>query len=71
MQGNLLKAEIIAQGYTQSEVARKANISKSAFSAKINGRRPFDTEEATRLCEILGIEDNHRKCEIFLSQSSH
>ena len=67
MKRNLLRAEIAAQGLSQREVAEKAKISRSAFNAKINGLRPFDTDEAVRVCEVLGIVDNARKCEIFLS----
>ncbi len=68
MQANLLRAEIAAQGLSQREVAERAKISRSAFSAKINGQRPFDTEEAVRVCEVLGISDNQKKCDIFLTR---
>lgn len=67
MKGNLLRAEIAAKGMSQREVAEKAKISRSAFSAKINGQRPFDTDEAVRLCDVLEIIDNARKVEIFLT----
>lgn len=67
MKANMLRAEIAAQGMSQREVAEKAHISRSAFSAKINGQRPFDTEEAVRLCDVLGITENWKKCEIFLT----
>lgn len=67
MQGNLLRAELALKGMSQREVAEKANISKSAFNAKINGLRPFDTDEAVRVCDVLGIIDNAKKVEIFLT----
>lgn len=67
MQGNLLRAELALKGMSQREVAEKAKISKSAFSAKINGQRPFDTDEAVRVCDVLGIVDNAKKVEIFLT----
>lgn len=67
MQTNLLRAEIAAQGMSQREVAEKARISRSAFSAKINGQRPFDTDEAVRVCDVLGIIDNAKKVQIFLT----
>ena len=67
MQGNLLRAEMAVRGMSQREVAEKAKISKSAFSAKINGQRPFDTDEAVRVCDVLGIIDNAKKVEIFLT----
>lgn len=67
MQSNLLRAEIASKGLSQREVAARAKISRSAFSAKINGQRPFDTDEAVRVCEVLGINDNQKKCDIFLT----
>lgn len=67
MQGNLLRAELALKGMSQREVAEKANISKSSFNAKINGQRPFDTDEAVRVCDVLGINDNAKKVEIFLT----
>ena len=62
-----MRAEMAMKGMSQRELAEKANISKSAFSAKINGQRPFDTCEAVRICDALGIVDNARKVEIFLT----
>ena len=67
MQGNLLRAEMALKGMSQREVAEMAKISKSAFSAKINGQRPFDTDEAVRVCDVLDIIDNAKKVEIFLT----
>ena len=67
MKANLLRAEMAVKGMSQREVAEKAQISKSAFSAKINGQRPFDTDEAVRICDVLGIDDNAKKIEIFLT----
>ena len=62
-----MRAELALKGMSQREVAEKAKISKSAFSAKINGQRPFDTDEAVRVCDVLGIVDNAKKVEIFLT----
>lgn len=67
MRCNLLKAEIAAREMTYREVAEKAGISKSTFSAKINGQRPFDVDEVLRIVDVLGITDNQRKVEIFLT----
>ena len=67
MKANLLRAEMAMKGMSQREVAEKARISKSAFSAKINEQRPFDTDEAVRICDVLGISDNAKKVEIFLT----
>lgn len=67
MQANLLRAEMALKGMSQRELAKRANISKSALSAKINGQRPFDTDEAVRVCDVLGIMENAKKVEIFLT----
>lgn len=67
MQMGLLRAEMAYQGMSQRETAERAKISKSAFSAKINGQRPFDTDEAVRICEVLGITDDKKKVDIFLT----
>lgn len=67
MKGNLLRAEIAAHGMSLREVAEKASISRSSLSAKINGQRSFDTDEVVRLCEVLGITDNEKRVQIFLS----
>lgn len=67
MKANLLKAEMAARGMSLRELAEKADISRSTLSAKMNGQRSFDTDEAVRICEILSITDNQRKVEIFLS----
>ena len=67
MQANLLRAEIAYQGLSHREIAKRAKISKSAFSAKINGQRPFDTDEAVRICQVLGITVVKKKADIFLT----
>lgn len=66
MKANLLRAEVAASGMTLQELAEKAKITRSAFSAKINGHRSFDVDEIIRICDVLKIEDNQRKAEIFL-----
>ena len=67
MQANILRAEIAYKGMSLREVADRAGIARSTFSAKINGQRPFDTEEAVRICEVLDIQDNKKKVDIFLT----
>ena len=67
MKGNLLRAEIAAQGMSRREAAKRAGISKSTFCAKINGQRPFNIDEANRILSVLKITDAVRKCEIFLT----
>ena len=70
MNGNLLRGEIAARGYTLRELANLSGISRTSLSAKINGKRPFDTDEVVRLCEVLGITDPVKKIDIFLTTSS-
>lgn len=70
MQGNLLRGEIAAKGLTMREVAHMTGISRNSFSAKINGKTPFNTEEVVRLCEVLEIDDPIKKINIFLTTSS-
>ena len=61
-----LKAAIVAEGYTQGDVARMLKLSENTFSAKLNGKKRFYIEEATTLCEILHIDDYAERCKIFL-----
>ena len=63
--GHRITAE--KEGETCREICSGQRL-RPAFSAKINGQRPFDTEEAVRLCEVLGISDNQKKCDIFLTR---
>lgn len=67
MKANLLRAEMAIKGLSQREVAEKAQISTSTFSAKINAQRPFDTDEAKRICDVLGIMDMEKRAYIFLA----
>ena len=61
-----LKAAITEAGYTQATLAQKLNISPNTLSFKICGKAKFDIDEATRICELLGIVDSRKKAEIFL-----
>ena len=53
-------------GYTQEALADKTGIGRSSMSCKINGKRPFDVDEAAKICEVLNISDPELKCQIFL-----
>lgn len=66
MNKNLLKSKFVAHGLTYDDVAGRMGISKNTLSNKVNGVTYFDTEEITRLCEILNIEEDSEKVEIFL-----
>ncbi len=61
-----LKAAIVEAGYTQQTLAQKLKMSPNTLSFKITGKTNFDIEEATQICEILGISDGAKKAAIFL-----
>lgn len=63
----MLKAAIIAAGYTQATLAERLNISANSLSSKITGKTKFDIEEATTICNILNIRDDEQKVNIFLA----
>ena len=42
-------------------------MSRSAFSAKINGHREFSFKEAEALCQLLGIDSAEEKVKIFFA----
>ena len=66
MQSNILKGKMVAAGYNQGTLAAKLNMSENTLSSKLRGRRPFNTDEIVRVCELLSIEDNAEKAYIFL-----
>lgn len=61
-----LKAAITEAGYTQATLAQKLEMSPNTLSSKIIGKAKFDIEEATTICELLGISDGTKKAAIFL-----
>lgn len=66
MNSNKLLGVMAEKGVSQRELAQKLGISKNTVNAKINGKGHFDTEQASQICEILGIDDSEKKAEIFL-----
>lgn len=64
---NLLRGKLAANGYTQESIAREMRISKNTLSAKINGKSAFTLDEVLQLCDLLCIESDKEKCEIFLN----
>lgn len=61
-----LKAAITEAGYTQTTLAQELKMSPNTLSFKISGKGKFDIEEATTICDILGITDGAKKAAIFL-----
>ena len=67
---NPLRRKMAEAGYNQAELAQKIGISRNTLSAKINGKRPFNTDEILDICNILGIMGNDEKINIFLHNKS-
>ena len=64
---NKLLGKIAEQGYTQQKLASELGMCKNTLSNKINGRGVFDTSEVKSICQILNIQNNEEKVQIFLS----
>lgn len=56
---NLLKAEIVKNGLTQSEFCEKIGMSHSTFVRKMK-KRVLNTDEAEKITKILNIEDPNK-----------
>ena len=50
-----LKERISNNGYTQEQVAKALNISKGAFSQKINGAVAFSQDDVISISNLLKI----------------
>ena len=59
-----LKAAIVESGKLRDDLAEGLGMSRSAFSAKINGHREFSFKEAEALCQLLGIDSAEEKVKI-------
>lgn len=66
MQTNILRGKMVAAGYNQRTLAAELNMSKNTLSSKISGKKPFNTDEIVRVCDLLSIDDNAEKAYIFL-----
>lgn len=53
--GNVLKAEIARNGYTQGQVAEMLGMSANTFSLKLK-KGKFGCDEADRMIDILDIK---------------
>lgn len=67
---NLMKGAIAEAGYTQTTLAKEANMSLNSMNAKVNGLSDFTGDEIDCLCDILGIVDPRKICQIFLPKVS-
>lgn len=66
----LLTAKMALYGYNQRSLAQAVGISKNTMNLKINGKKPFDTEEIRNICHILHVNSGAEKAKIFLHDSS-
>ena len=64
---NKLKGAMVREGYSQVTLAKRLQMSKNTLNAKLNGRAKITTDEAKEMCEVLNIETESEKVDIFLS----
>lgn len=53
-----LKAERVAAGLTQEEVAQKMGWNRSTYAKRENGMVSLGADELARLADIFGVEQN-------------
>lgn len=63
---NKLSGRIVAAGYSKTRLAAELGMSKNTLCDKVNGKRPFNTNEIILICEKLEIIAPEEKAEIFL-----
>ena len=71
-----LKSLMTLMGYTQKSLVaemknRGVKISENTMSSKMNGKTPWDCDDADVICDILKVEKDAEKAQIFLAKSSH
>lgn len=64
MQAQLLRAEMVKRKITQGKLAKEVGMSQNSMSRKLNGKRHFTVEEATKISLYLQLEN---PSEIFLT----
>ena len=64
---NKLKGAMVRAGFSQISLAKRLGMSKNTLNAKLNGKAKISTDEAKFMCEVLGIETEKEKIEIFLT----
>ena len=63
----LLSGKIAGAGYNQKTLAAAIGMSENALSLKMTGKSVFNTEQIDRICQVLNINDNSEKADIFLA----
>ena len=51
----LLRSKLILAEMTDGELAEKLGISRQSVSLKLNGRRPFNSNEISKIAHILQL----------------
>lgn len=64
---NRLKGIMVANGYTQRTLSEKLGCTKNTLNNKLNNKTAMDTVMIAKMCEILHIDKNSDKAEIFLA----
>lgn len=64
---NKLKGAIARAGHTQNSLSKELKMSINTLNAKVNGKSSLTCDEVVTLCDVLGIESESEKVEIFLA----
>lgn len=64
---NKFKGAIARAGYTQESLAKEMDMSPNTLNAKVNGNSRITVDEVVKFCEVLSIDNDSEKIEIFLS----
>lgn len=67
MRKYLLLDKMTAMGYSKTDIAKQLELTIFTLNARLNGKIQFRYVEITKLCEILKIDDDREKAQIFLS----
>lgn len=66
--GKLIRERIGKSGFKYNFIAQSIGISPQSLRRKINGDSDFMTEEATKLCDVLGITSPQEKDRLFFAK---
>lgn len=55
MNTNLLKAQMVANGDRQDDLAQALSLSRSALNSKVNGKKPFRQDEMNLIMDRYGL----------------
>ncbi len=61
-----LNGKIVEKGIKKKDIAAMFGISVQALNKKLSGKSKISVDDATKFCDILQIENNAEKNQIFL-----